>query len=102
MNDYVKQLEEANNKLTTALDEHRNQVELFRHIMNRCSMRMILDSSGDVLMQYVGNVLNTDKDRRLIEAYKTIKSVGTISKENYTKEMSDDGKRNIINDDTGL
>ncbi len=93
--EYIKQLEEANNKLTAALDEHRNQVELFRHIMNRCSMRMILDKSGDVLIQYVGNILDNDKDRRMVDAYKTIKAVGTISKQDFDKEMSDEGKERI-------
>lgn len=93
--EYVKQLEEANERLTKALDEHRNQVELFRHIMNRCSMRMILDKSGDVLVQYVGNILNDDRDRRIINAYKTIKSVGTISIMDLHTEMSDEGKEEI-------
>ena len=93
--EYIKQLEEANNKLTAALDEHRNQVELFRHIMNRCSMRMILDKSGDVLIQYVGNILDNDKDRRMVDAYKTIKSIGTITKQDFDKEMNDEGKQKI-------
>jgi hypothetical protein len=93
--EYIKQLEEANNKLTAALDEHRNQVELFRHIMNRCSMRMILDKSGDVLIQYVGNILDNDKDRRMVDAYRTIKSIGTITKQDFDKEMSDEGKQKI-------
>lgn len=93
--EYVKQLEEANERLIKALDEHRNQVELFRHIMNRCSMRMILDKSGDVLVQYVGNIIDDDKTRRMIEAYKTIKTVGTISIMDLHTEMSDEGKEEI-------
>jgi hypothetical protein len=95
MDDYVKQLEEANNKLTAALDEHRNQVELFRYLMSRCSMRMILDKSGDVLIQYVGNILDNDKDRRMVDAYRTIKSIGTITKQDFEKEMCDEGKERI-------
>jgi hypothetical protein len=96
MNDeYIKQLEESNTKLTAALDEHRNQVELFRHFMNRCRMRMILDKSGDVLIQYVGNILDNDKDRRMVDAYKTIKSIGTITKQDFDKEMNDEGKQKI-------
>ena len=93
--EYVKQLEETNEKLTAALDEHRNQVELFRHLMSRCSMRMILDKSGDVLIQYVGNILNDDRDRRMINAYKTIKPIGTISTQDFQKEMSDEGREKI-------
>jgi len=93
--EYVKQLEEANERLTKALDEHRNQVELFRHIMNRCSMRMILDTSGDVLVQYVGNILNDDRDRRIVNAYKTIKPVGMMSTADLRKEMSDEGREKI-------
>jgi len=95
MDDYVKQLEEANAKLTAALDEHRNQVELFRYFMCKCSMKMVLDKSGDVFIRYVGNILDSDKDRRMLDAYKTIKSVGVISKQDLEKEMSDEGKENI-------
>ncbi len=93
--DYIKQLEDANSKLIAALDEHRNQVELFRYFMTHCSMRMILDKSGDVLIQYVGNILDDDKIRRMVEAYKTIKIVHTITKKELEKEMSDEGKENI-------
>lgn len=94
-NNYIKQLEEANEKLTKALDEHRNQVELFRYFMSKCSMRMILDKSGDVLIQYVGNILEDDKVRRMVDAYKTIRTVGTISTKDLEKEMSDEGKEEI-------
>ncbi len=95
--DYIKQLEDANSKLISALDEHRNQVELFRYFMSKCSMRMILDKSGDVLIQYqyVGSILDDDKTRRMVDAYKTIKTVGTISIKDLEKETGDDGKENI-------
>ena len=93
--EYIKQLEETNERLTAALDENRNQIELFRHLMSRCSMRMILDKSGDVLIQYVGNILDNEKDRRMVDAYKTIKSIGVISKQYFDKEMSDEGKQKI-------
>ena len=93
--EYIKHLEETNERLTAALDENRNQIELFRHIMNRCSMRMILDKSGDVLIQYVGNVLDNDRDRRMVDAYRTIKSIGTITKQDFDKEMSDEGREKI-------
>jgi hypothetical protein len=95
MDDYVKQLEEANAKLTAALDEHRNQVELFRYFMTHCSVRMILDKSGDVLIQYVGNILDDDKIRRMVDAYRTIKIVGIITKKELEKETSDEGKERI-------
>lgn len=93
--DYIKQLEDANERLTKALDEHRNQVELFRFFMSKCSMRMILDKSGDVLIQYVGNILDDDKIRRMVDAYRTIKSVGIISIKDLEKETSDDGKEKV-------
>jgi hypothetical protein len=93
--DYIKQLEDANERLTRALDEHRNQVELFRFFMSKCSMRMILDKSGDVLIQYVGNILDDDKIRRMVDAYRTIKSVGIISIKDLEKETSDDGKEKV-------
>jgi len=94
--DYVKQLEETNERLTAALDEHRNQIELFRHLMNRCSMRMILDKSGDILIQYVGNILDNEKDRRMVDAYKTIHSVKTITKEACKEEMRDEGRKSVL------
>jgi site-specific DNA-adenine methylase len=86
--EYIKQLEESNNKLIAALDEHRNQVELFRYIMNNCTMKMILDKSGDVLFKYVGNVIDNDEDKRLVNAYKTIKKMGTITIQDLEKELN--------------
>lgn len=90
--EYIEQLEEANERLVKALDEHRNQVELFRYFMRKCSMRMVLDKSGDVLIQCVGNILDNDEIRRMVDAYKTIRTVGKISTMDLQKEMTREGK----------
>jgi hypothetical protein len=65
MNDYVKQLEETNEKLKQLAEENSELVDLFKYVMSKSRMDVVLDASGDFTLTFEGNMVENIHDHRI-------------------------------------
>lgn len=73
---YVKDLERDTEQLRMKLEENSELSDLFKYVIMRGKLEVVLDASGDYVLTYRGNMLNNPADVRIKDFCKKYGKVG--------------------------
>lgn len=68
--EYVKQLEQSNDKLQRLAEHNLELVDLFKHLLSQSKMEVVLDGTGDYTLTYSGNMVKNIYDHQIKELAK--------------------------------
>ena len=84
MDEYTKQLENANERLTKIAEENSELSDLFKYVLSKSTMEVVLDGSGSYTITFNGNMVQNQNDHRVKDFAKQFKNF--VMKDSNTKK----------------
>lgn len=78
---YIKNLEESNDKLQKLAEQNLEFVDLFKYIISKGKIEVVLNGSGDFTFVFAGNMLNDLRDHRIKDIAKMFNSISMKDKQ---------------------